>query len=467
MLKIFTKSALIITLFLAQIPAVFASENKELNVKDVVDSAVKNYPKILSHYDKINAAESSILASKGFFDVKLKQSYSDRSRGYYDGKSYNIELEKELGILGSKVYSGYRKSYGDFPSYEGGSYTNSGGEYRAGAKFSLLKDRDIDKSRLSVILANLNLEEAKVEMENIKKEIERDAKKAYWTWVTDGKIYEIYDELYKLSFERQKQLETRVAKGDVAQITATENRKNILRRKSSLAKIRQEFQNSAIYLSLFWRDSHGHPVVPKKSQLPNFSNNVHDLTFDQINKDKLLAMSRRPELRLIKIKRDEENNNLKYAENLAKPQLDVDVGASDDVGVGPKSRGQSNNYAKIDFSVPLQQREAKGKISATESKLSAIKYEQKLLEEKISAQIDQLKTKVKTLAEVHSNLAEEVKLTETLEISEREKFKQGASNLFLVNAREQESASSKAALVEIFRDYQELLAEYNFAIFAE
>ena len=67
-------------------------------------------------------------------------------------------------------------------------------------------------------------------------------------------------------------------------------------------------------------------------------------------------MSRRPELRLIKIKRDEENNNLKYAENLAKPQLDVDVGASDDVGVGPKSRGQSNNYAKIDFSVPLQQR---------------------------------------------------------------------------------------------------------------
>ena len=442
------------------------SQSSYLSEKDVVASAVRNYPKILSHYDKIKAAESNLLASKGFFDIKLKQSYSDRSRGYYDGKSYNVELEKELGILGSKVYSGYRKSYGSFPDYEGGSYTNSGGEYRAGAKFSLLKDSTIDSNRLKVILANLSVDEAKIEMENIKKEIERDARKAYWTWVTDGAIYKIYYDLYQLALTRQKQLEIRAKSGDIAQITLVENQKNILKRKSSLAKIKQEFENSAIYLSLFWRDSHGKPIVPKQSQLPQIENKTTLISKEKLNRDLDNALRNRPEISITKLKLREESSNLDYAKNLAKPELDVDFGVSDDVGKGPKSRGQSNNYAKVDFSVPLQQREAKGKIAATESKISAIKYEQQLFEEKISAQINQLQNKISTVCEVHNNSEEEAKLAETLEISEREKFKQGASNLFMVNSREQDSAASKAALVEIFRDYKELIADYDLAVFA-
>ncbi len=451
-------------------PMVYASTthaDKVLSEKEVVASAVKNYPKILSHYDKIKAAESNLLASKGFFDIKLKQSYSDRSRGYYDGKSYNVELEKELGILGSKVYSGYRKSYGSFPDYEGGSYTNSGGEYRAGAKFSLLKDSTIDSNRLRVILANLSVDEAKIEMENIKKEIERDARKAYWTWVTDGEIYKIYEDLYQLALTRQKQLETRAKSGDIAEITLVENQKNILKRKSSLAKIKQEFENSAIYLSLFWRDSHSKPILPKKSQLPKLENKTLSITKEKLNRDVDNALRNRPEINLTKLKLREENSNLDYAKNILKPQLDVDFGVSDDVGKGPKSRGQSNNYAKVDFSVPLQQREAKGKIAATEAKINAIKYEQQLFEEKIGAQINQLQNKITTVCEVHKNIEEEAKLAEVLEVSERERFKQGASNLFMVNSREQDSAASRAALVEVFRDYKELLADYDLAVFAD
>lgn len=293
--KYFYFLSLIILLFSnSHVLASATTSTETLSEKEVVASAVKNYPKILSHYDKIKAAESNLLASKGFFDIKLKQSYSDRSRGYYDGKSYNVELEKELGIFGSKIYSGYRKSYGDFPDYEGGSYTNSGGEYRAGAKFSLLKDRTIDSNRLKVILANLSVDEAKIEMENIKKEIERDARKAYWTWVTDGEIYKIYEDLYQLALTRQKQLETRAKSGDIAQITLVENQKNILKRKSALAKIKQEFENSAIYLSLFWRDSHGKPLVAKKSQLPQLENKTLLIGKEKLNRDLENALRNRP-----------------------------------------------------------------------------------------------------------------------------------------------------------------------------
>ena len=65
-----------------------AQEQKEnnaakiLTLEEVVKSAVKNYPIIFSHYDKIRAAESNLLSAKGFFDIRLKQNYSDRTRGY-------------------------------------------------------------------------------------------------------------------------------------------------------------------------------------------------------------------------------------------------------------------------------------------------------------------------------------------------------------------------------------------------
>ncbi len=440
--------------------------NQILRVEEVVKSAIKNYPKILSHYDKIKAAESNLLASKGFFDIRLKQNYSDRTRGYYDGKVYNAEIEKNLGTLGSKIYGGYRKSYGKFPDYEGGSITNNDGELRAGAKFSLLKDRDIDQNRLSLILGNLSVEEAKIELENIKMEIARDATKAYWTWVASGNIMQIYENLYQLSLHRQSQLEIKSQKGDIANIIVVENRKNLLKRKASLAKIRQEFEASSIYLSLFWRDNNGNPKKPKIENLSKVDNDSLKILNDiEIKKSQEKALLERPEIRLINLKSNQQSNELKYAKNLLQPELDVDFGISQDKGNGLESRSQTNNYANLSFSFPLQQREAKGKIGASEAKISALKYEKSLLEDQIKVEIDQVIIKLLTIFETHSLLKEESKLAEILQNAEAEKFTHGASNFFLVNLREQDFAVSKASVIEVFKEYQNAIADYNLATF--
>lgn len=464
--SLFTISLLIFTFEAFALDEKPTLKNELLIVDEVVKSAVKNYPKILSHYDKIRAAESNLLAAKGFFDIKLKQNYSDRTRGYYDGKSYDTEIEKHLGVLGSKVYGGYRKSYGKFADYEGGSVTNSRGEFRAGTKFSLLKDRDIDQNRLSLILENLSVEEAKVELENIKMEIARDATKAYWTWFSAGKILQIYEDLYQLSLNRQKQLEVKSEKGDVAQIIAVENRKNLLKRKASLAKIRQEFEASALYLSLFWRDENGNSLKPTISHLPELVAKLPAIPNDKdLENAKEEALERRPEIRVLAIRSDEQSSQKKYAENLLKPQLDVELGASKDEGAGPSSRSQSNNYAGVNFSIPLQQREGKGKLAAADSKLSALRYEKTLLEDQIRVEIDQIMVKILTISETYSLLSEEAKLAEVLQNAEVEKFKHGASNFFLVNLREQDLAASKAAVIEVFKEFQNSIADYALAVF--
>jgi len=208
-----------------------ALQNKDSNppllVNKIIESSQKNYPQILNFYEKVASKEGKVLESLGFFDVKIKNQYQDKSRGFYDGKINDISLEKQNGFLGSKIYGGYRKSFGTFADYDGNNLTNNRGEYRAGAKFSLLKDRDIDKNRLEVLLKNLGVEEGKIELENIKMEICRDASKAYWQWFSSGKILQIYENLYQLSLNRQKQLQAKVKQGDTAQIILVENRKNL------------------------------------------------------------------------------------------------------------------------------------------------------------------------------------------------------------------------------------------------
>lgn len=456
---------IILSLILGYTKLAQASAHDKLSQQQVINSANKYYPKILSYYEKVNASQGSALGSLGFFDIKLKQSYVDKSRGFYDGKISDTMIEKELGFMGAKLYGGYRKSFGNFPEYEESSLTNRGGEYRAGAKFSLLKDSLIDENRLGVILANLGVEESKVQLETIKKEIERDATKAYWKWVAAAKVFHIYENLYQLSIKRQSQLEERLKKGDVAEIIVLENKKNILRRKSALVKASQDFENAAIYLSLFWRNENGTPNIPKQNQVPEIHFSLHEIVNSQTAHDLEKALSNRPELRILKIQKEQNSSQLKYSQNLFKPQLDVDVGASKDLGNGLESRSQGNNYVGLDFSIPLQMREAKGRSAEYDSKLKSLKYEQQLFEEKIKAELDQIKVQINSIVEMHENLSAEAKLAVLLENSEREKFKHGASNFFLVNLREQDTALSKAAAIEMFEKYQSALADYKMAVF--
>ena len=179
------------------------------------------------------------------------------------------------------------------------------------------------------------------------------------------------------------------------------------------------------------------------------------------------ALLNRPEIKIIQIKKEEALNQIKYSENLFKPELDIDFSASKDLGDGPRSRAEAKNYAGIEFSLPLQQREAKGKSLEYKSKLTSLKYEEQLTEEKITTEIEQIKTQINSIVEIHNNLSEEAKLASLLEVSEREKFKQGASNFFLVNLREQDTASSKSSLIENFEKYQSAIADYKMAIFTQ
>lgn len=460
--SIIAKTSIALLLSLISLPS-FA--NQPLTQKMVVDSALKNYPKVLSYYEKIAIKEGGVLENEGFFDVKLKQSYSDRSRGFYDGKILDSFIEKQNSFLSSKIYAGYRKSFGSFPSYEGDSITNSDGEYRTGIKFSLLRNSMIDQGRLDLITSKFELKESKVQLENIKIEIQRDATKAYWSWVVAGKIFQTYENLYEIAVKRNQQLEMRLKKGDIAQITLIENKRNILNRKSAMIEAQREFKNAAIYLSLFYRDENQNPKIPNEQSLPEIDFSVKELNALEIDKDTIHALSERPEIRILKIKKEQELANLEQANNLLKPQLDVDIGVSKDIGNGSIERGQTNNYVKAELEMPIQRRQAKGRVAASESKIKVIKYEEQLLGDKVKAEIDQIKNSLNYTSNIIKNTSEEVSLCKALEEAERERFKNGNSDFFLINMREQETARAKINQLVTYEKYKDFNADYKAAAF--
>ena len=438
-----------------------------LGVNKIIESSQKNYPQILNFYEKVATKEGKVLESLGFFDVKIKNQYQDKSRGFYDGKINDISLEKQNGFMGSKIYGGYRKSFGNFADYDGNNLTNDEGEYRVGGSFSLLRNRAIDSGRLDLITSQLELKESQIQLEKIKNEIARDAIKSYWNWVISGYIYQAYENLYELAKKRDSQLKIRHQKGDVAQIILIENHRNVLNRQSLMREARNNFDNNTLALSMYYRGQNGEMLLAKIEELPKLDFDLAKNLSNKIDEDIAGGLQNRPELRLLKIQNDQEGNNLNQAKNLYQPKLDLQLEASKDLGDGAKSRSQSNNQVKLDFELPLQQNIAKGKIASSSSKIKAIKYEEQFYRDKISTEILQLHNSLKNILQIYANYLEELKLSQILEKAEKERFQNGHSDFFLINLREQEVANAKInKLLSILR-YQSIQADYNFAIWIQ
>lgn len=438
----------------------------EINLDEVVKSSLQHYPKILGYYQKVAEDEAKIIKTQGLFDIQLKQQYLNKTKGFYDGQSVDIVLERQNQLFGSKFYAGYRKSYGDFAIYDGNYLTNSGGEYRVGASLPLLQNNQIDKNRLTLANAKLDLQQSKLQLAKMQAEIVRDASKAYFDWLATGKIYQIYQDLYDLALHRHQQLQSRLNKGDIANIVVVENQRNILSRKNSALEAKQDFLNQSNYLSLFLRDSSGKPKQISEKMLPkHLQEHLKQIKQPSLEKDITHALQNRPEMQILNIAKNKEKNNIKQAKNNLMPKLDASFEVSQDLGNGPQSRKQANNQIKLDFQLPLQQNEAKGDLAINEAKLSYLDYELQLMQEKIKIEVEQVVNYLYTLNQIYENSNEELKLSHKLNIAEKEHFKQGGSDFFLINLREQEVARADIGRIKSFAKYQNALADYHFIVF--
>jgi outer membrane protein TolC len=437
-----------------------AAAVRPLELDVVLTSSLRAFPQILAALEKQDAQSGKLLASQGAFDLQLESTSYARATGYYDGRIIDSRIVKPLPDFNAKFYGGYRVAEGDFPIYEDEYFTNGGGEFKIGAVFSLLRDRDIDERRFALRDNTLALTQSELETRLTQIKVQHQATLAYLSWLAAGKSLDIYRGLLELAEARQHGLTQRVQDGDLAQVYLNENRQYILKRSARLAEAERALANHANRLALYLRDDAGTPRIPQAAELPKSWPGPGRIDTQSLEATIASTLAERPEVGLVAADVERERNRLALGDNALKTRVDLNFEASRDIGGGSITREETDAIVRLDINVPLERRTGRGKVAEARANLSRLELERQFLNEKIEVEVRNIANDI-TAAERFLELAvQEVEQSEILEQAERSRFADGASDFFVVNLREEAAADarlrqigSQASLLHALTDF--------------
>ena len=457
--KLFNLS--IICIFLAFAKNVKAKEHS-LRVDEVLKSVKAYYPLVLKSLDELDSSKMEVLAAEGLFDSKLSVKKDQRVEGFYEADSIDAVATKPIKLLNGEVYAGFRSSDGNWPLYEGKKETLDEGEARLGLKLSLWRDSQIDKRRARLANETLSMEGSKANTKDVLLKSQAKAYAAYWNWVAKGQIFKIYEKLLEIAKERAIGLKKRIQKGDLAKIYGLENQQYIARRQSKAIKAERDFIQAGLKLALFLRDKEGRPVFVKPDRLPNINELEVKEAYLQENVDKVeKALQLNPKLKQLGLKTKVLENEFEFERNKLNPKLDLRIEVSKDYGQGSKTLRAEEQRLALMLEIPIERNLAKGKSESTAAKRRAVEHQIKYLKEQLATNARAISVKLKSLNMELKNIKQEAELAQKLQAAERLKFKEGGSDFFVVNLREQDAADAKAKFFQRLSKYQETLAVYK------
>lgn len=427
-----------------------------LKPEDITFSSAQYYPQILQAYQSIKAEKTKIRKAEGKFDTVLTNDTFLRPHGFYDGNLIDTRIAQPLKEGNATVYSGYRASDGIFPVYEDERFTEDNGELYVGVKLSLLRDRMVNKNLTDISIAEQKVLEAQTKLVLDKLTIQKNALQHYWEWVISGHQYFAYQDLLELAQTRQENLKKQVDAGQLAAVYLQENEQYILKRLADFNLAKANLKTTAQALSLYYRNHKGEPMLPSISMLPP-SIPKHEDT-EIFDPDERLYQH--PIFTVIDTQRNIFEQKLALAENDLMPYVDLDLKAAQDFGSGKSSLDESELIAMLKFKVPLQRNIAKAEQSYAKAKITELGYKERLQFEKLKIAVNKL------LITLHNqNLflhVTEKELALAIQMSkiEEQRFKNGISDFFTLNKREEDMMQVRIKRLkaqEIFFKMQEEL----------
>ncbi len=415
--------------------------------EEVLRSSALTFPTILESFEREAAARADQLSADGAFDLMLDAQYYDRFTGTWSGGFGEVKATQPLAPMGAEVFGSYRVSDGRFPIYENIYNTNEFGELKIGALLSLLRDSDIDARRFALEDTRLAASQARLDVLLVQLNVQFEALRAYWRWVAAGEEIRVYEELLEIAEARAVGLSRQVRLGAQPRIALTENEQNIIRRKTLLEEARRDFLTASNGLSFYLRDEDGTLVVPTRAQLPD-QRQLGVLPDIQT----LLAMKRddileqRPELRNFRLMIERAQNRVALRQNDLRPRLDVGVELSRDfgpIGDGGPTFDSTDTVVGVTFKVPLQRREARGRLRRAEAELREMELRQRRTADQIEVELDNILTNLNAALRLAQLADDEVEQATAMVDAERKRFRLGAGDFFLVNLREERAADAQ------------------------
>ncbi len=422
----------------------------------VLVSVSRSLPLLEQARQDVARARGEALEAQGAFDLKVKAE-ALTSRGSYDNDRVKGVLEQPLAPFGLTTYGGYRAGRGVFAPYDSKALTLSDGELLAGVAMPLLRDRAIDGRRGDRQVTQFGVGIAERAFDKARLSYFKESLSEYWEWVSAGHQQRIARALLDIAEARDQQLADAVALGQVAPVERTDNRRAILQRRSALVSAGRQVDLEGIDLSIFLRSQSGEPVRPSVANLPDLPRPSLAEAVPDDESEIRIAFERRPELQAILLKREQQDVELRVAQNGILPALDLFSEVSRDFGAGPENRRGNTLEAGITFELPFQRRKATGKSATVQAKLASLAQEMRWAKDQVRADVQDALSALRAARALLDVVTDEVTVARELEGLERDRFALGDSTQFLVNLRELASADAALREVRALADYQKAL----------
>ena len=433
-----------------------------LQLDEVVDAVYRAYPMLEAAFFRRDIAAGEHLAAHGEFDLRLRGASENAAMGFYRNYRQSMWVEQPT-FGGGNVFSGYRLGRGNIPPWYGERVTNDGGEFRAGLALPLLRNVDIDARRAQLWRTQLGRQIADQEIRSLRIDFVLDASEAYWNWVAAGRRYYIAESLLQIARDRNEAIRRRVEEGDVDPPVLADNQRLIVSREAALIENRQRLERAAISLSLYYRNGLGEPIIPGFQQLPDFPTPA-PFDAERLEPDIQAALANRPDLQLLELSREQRGIDLEEARNDLLPDLQATLAASQDVGGAASLKRDKSEVelgAALLLDVPLQRRNARGRVTATEGRLGQIAAHRRMTADRISTEMRAVYATVLAAHQQVERARESVELALQLAAIERRAFELGESDLLMVNLREQQAAEAESLLVSALFESFAALARYR------
>lgn len=437
-----------------------------LDLAEVTDSVLATFPLLEIAQREREIAAGKVLSAEGGFDLNVDLFAINAPLGYYQTTRSGVLLTQPV-YRGGYVYGGYKLGDGNFEPWYGNRETNEGGEFKVGVAFPLLRDRAIDKRRAALAQAQIAREAVEPGVQAAVLAVVQSASQAYWSWVAAGQAYRVQKQLLDTAITRNQAIKRRVELKDLPAIELTDNERLIASRQAKLIEAERKVQATAIKLSLFLRSEKGEPRIPSVDLAPvNFPALALPAPGSlQLDIDRALAA--RPELRDIQLQREQVLVELSQSQNALLPSLSATAFSAQDVGAPASSKKDKSPFqmeAGLLMDVPLQRREASGKIRAAEGKLAQLTAKRIFAENKITIEVQDAMSALTTSYDRMLRAKEAVDLADRMEAAERRKFELGDSTILIVNLREIAAIEAELNLIEARGDYFKAQADYHAAI---
>lgn len=377
------------------------------------------YPKIIGADAERRSFTEKRISKQGAFDTSVSYNtdyLSYNSSGTLKNTTTNDVVVEFPTRYGPRFFAGTRLNFGAVKSPE--SNTGTGGEYLLGVKMPLLRGLGINEKAAQEKQAFLGEKVADQDFAGTRLDILLKAAGVYWKWVAAGRKAEVARDLLKVAEVRAEAFREEFRRGALAGIVVAEAEQEVARREGNLRKAERDLQEAAFALSLFlWEQDGARSPQPTPDRVPEETPAPVELTAEEIAEGKRLALERRPELKAIGLNREISRVDERLARNDRLPTLDFVFNPGADLG----DRAVGNTLkAGIVFALPLQQRNATGRINEARLKIEKINQEERLARETVLVEVDDAASAVNAAWQRYLAAVTELERAQRVEQGERD-----------------------------------------------